>query len=191
VNIAIPSLSSLSISEDENLHVLHSLVQIPKPVLMATESAVGRRLCVVHAVSHRSDGSQVGEDRFQVVICEIAEVTPRHDGRWGPGFHLPSADDLNELLLVKIGNAGRIRREVERCHLYRLTVRSKWSTKHLTTSKLHARNQVAVSIMRGVASLAMSTGYEVLPVAGSIGPVWLGYWFDRWKRMESSPDAFG
>ena len=55
----------------------------------------------------------MGEDRFQVVIRAIAQVTPRHDGRMWPDAHAARANDLNDLCLVKIRNTGRIRREVE------------------------------------------------------------------------------
>jgi hypothetical protein len=82
--------------------------QVPKPMLFATDPAVSRWLGVVNAMLYGPESSKVGEDRFQVIVREVAEITPRHDGGERPGTHASASNDFNELLLIKVGDARRM-----------------------------------------------------------------------------------
>ena len=107
-------------------------------MLFATDPAVSRWLGVVNAMLYGPESSKVSEDSFQVIVREVAEITPRHDGGERPGTHTSASNDFNELRLVKVGDARGIRSEIQRCYLDRLAVRAKRAGQHLSAGEFQS-----------------------------------------------------
>ena len=80
------------------------MVLVAETVASTADRTRGRFLRVVDAMLHWRQRSQVREDRFQIVVGHVSEVTPRHDRIQLPRAYLARAQGFNEQRLVVIRN---------------------------------------------------------------------------------------
>jgi hypothetical protein len=153
-------------------------------VFVAAELAVGGRLGVVDFLLYRRQSAEESKDGAEVLVAEIAEDAPGHDGGELASSGLAVADGFNEHGFVKIGNTGWVGSDIERRGVNHGAFGAIGTVEGFAAAKSQARDRVIVKAPRRVAFIAARGHHKKFSILNAFGFFWSFHVFLHRKRMQ-------